>query len=161
MKIEDMHLKEGEIEDLFDFLRSNDDWGEKRIRNGSEKWFRDFAAGVLADLDQKMSEPRHRARRDQFMAKMRDYQSVSTFGKNKEEIFRNSRIHLLACEKCFIEYKSKVEKIAGEYVRAIEEVKNEPRSASATESPFYEEQLFLHDILKILDHPGIYGMGIT
>jgi hypothetical protein len=159
MKIEDMHLQEGEIEKLLKYLKLRDDWVSKSTIRDPDKKYRTMTLRIRALLEH---DSRYNAQKDQLDAEAREYQLSSSFGRDENEIFRNSRIHFLGCTKCYDRYRTQVEKLAGDFVREIEEVtgrEDEPRDSP--ENITYKTQLFIHDVLRILYHQEIFGMGIT
>lgn len=165
MKIEEMHLQDKEIARLVDYLiiRDYDDLGKKVSSFQGEG--KDLVLRIFAQFDQVMSRPESKARREQLEERARDYQLVSSFGIDRENIFRNSRIHFLGCENCYGQYNQEVERITFDQTKKMREVEGaemtEFEITEITESPSYKDQLFFNDVLKILDHPEIFGMGIT
>ena len=115
MGVEDIHLREGEISELYNYLKS---FRKNRSHKEAKRIMKIHPEikGLDGEIRKLTKEYRELARefkvdtqrvRNREISEM--YEDESSYGKNFKQIFENARAHFRICSECRNQYKNTVQ----------------------------------------------------
>ena len=132
------HLKQGELEELFLYLEPMESIEEEDTTLGE----------VLGTDISTLVRVKHVF--DQDRAAVLDYATRSSFGRTREEITQNARLHIASCYPCFARYVTDVQKRVLGNITGLEAVLKDP---DLKQLQFSVELFYM--CLKMWDYLGI------
>jgi ribosomal protein L37AE/L43A len=153
MRIEDMHLQEGEVEKLVNYLMSKRSKHKGRL--SKNPIVRTLKARIGSATDQFSSYPLIRATIDQEEADAKEYERCSQYGRTRLEIYKRAARHIRNCQDCRMIYQGHITQTAeriseglGDFVRRFEIQRHAGDFAALQRDSF----ILTFDVLNIFDH---------